>query len=140
MIDSLANFGFDFLFHLLNHRKLRSSHPEVFLRKGVLKKCSKFTAEHPCRSAISIKLLCNGTSKWFITSFESALILIILFKSIGPTCSVKKVYACNFIKKETLAQVFSCVFCDISENTFSNRTPLVAAFCSYYYCISLAFL
>ena len=26
--------------------------------------------------------------------------------------------ACNFIKKETLAQVFSCEFCDISKNTF----------------------
>ena len=26
--------------------------------------------------------------------------------------------ACNFIKKETLAQVFSCEFCKISENTF----------------------
>ena len=37
----------------------RSSRPEVFLRKGVLKICSKFTGEHPCRSAISIKLLCN---------------------------------------------------------------------------------
>ena len=36
----------------------RSSHPHVFLEKGVLKTCSKFT-EHPCRSAISIKLLCN---------------------------------------------------------------------------------
>ena len=35
----------------------RSSHPEVFLRKGVLKICSKFTGEHPCRSVISIKLL-----------------------------------------------------------------------------------
>ena len=31
----------------------RSSHSEVFLRKGVLKICSKFTGEHPCRSAIS---------------------------------------------------------------------------------------
>ena len=31
----------------------------MFLRKGVLKKCSKFTAVHPCRSAISIKLPCN---------------------------------------------------------------------------------
>ena len=31
----------------------------MFLGKGVLKICSKFTAEHPCRSAISIKLLCN---------------------------------------------------------------------------------
>ena len=37
----------------------RSSHPEVFLRKGILKICSKFTGEHPCRSVISIKLLCN---------------------------------------------------------------------------------
>ena len=34
--------------------------------------------------------------------------------------------ACNFIKKETLAQVFSCEFCEISKNTFSYRTPLVA--------------
>ena len=32
---------------------------EVFLGKGVLKICSKFTGEHPRRSAISIKLLCN---------------------------------------------------------------------------------
>ena len=37
----------------------RSSHPEVFLGKGVLKVCSKFTGEHPCRSVISIKLLNN---------------------------------------------------------------------------------
>ena len=37
----------------------RSKRPKVFLRKGVLKICSKFTAEHPCQSAISIKLLCN---------------------------------------------------------------------------------
>ena len=27
--------------------------------KGALKICSKFTGEHPCQSAISIKLLCN---------------------------------------------------------------------------------
>ena len=34
----------------------RSNHPEVFLKKGVLKICSKFTGEHPCRSVISINL------------------------------------------------------------------------------------
>ena len=33
-----------------------SSHPKVFLGKGVLKICSKFTGEHPCRGVISIKL------------------------------------------------------------------------------------
>ena len=40
-------------------RKSRSSHSEVFLRKGVVKTCSKFTGEHPCGSAISIKLQSN---------------------------------------------------------------------------------
>ena len=35
--------------------------------------------------------------------------------------------ACNFIKRPTLAQVFSCEFCEISKNTFSYRTLLVAA-------------
>ena len=30
----------------------KSSHPEVFLGKGVPKICSKFTGEHPCRSVI----------------------------------------------------------------------------------------
>ena len=37
----------------------RSSHPELFSRKGVLKICSKFTGEHSCRNAISIKLESN---------------------------------------------------------------------------------
>ena len=37
----------------------RSSHPEVFLRKGVLKICNKFTGEYQCWSVISIKLLSN---------------------------------------------------------------------------------
>ena len=35
--------------------------------------------------------------------------------------------ACNFIKKETLVQVFFCEFCEIFYNTFSYRTPPVAA-------------
>ena len=35
-------------------------------------------------------------------------------------------HLCNFIKKETLAQVFFCGFCQISKNTFLHRTPLVA--------------
>ena len=29
--------------------------------------------------------------------------------------------ACNFIKKETLAQVFSCEFFEISKNTFFTQ-------------------
>ena len=36
-------------------------------------------------------------------------------------------FTLNFIKKETLAQVFSCKFFKISKNTFSYRTPQMAA-------------
>ena len=36
--------------------------------------------------------------------------------------------AWNFIKKETLTQVYSCEFCEISKSTFSYRTfPWVAS-------------
>ena len=35
--------------------------------------------------------------------------------------------SCNFIKKEALAQVFSCEFCEISRKPFFYRTPLLAA-------------
>ena len=33
--------------------------------------------------------------------------------------------ACNFIKKETLAQVFSCEFCKISKKTFLTEWLLL---------------
>ena len=42
------------------------------------------------------------------------------FKIIKPK-------ACNFIEKESLAQVFSCEFCEISKNTYFYRTPQVTA-------------
>ena len=59
----------------------RSSRPEMFCIKGVLKIFTKFTGKRLCQSL--------------------------------------------FIKKETLAQVFSCEFCEIFWSTFFNRTPLV---------------
>ena len=34
------------------------------------------------------------------------------------------------MKKETLVQVFSCEFCEISKNSFCYRTPVVAALVS----------
>ena len=39
-----------------------------------------------------------------------------------------QVEVCNFIKKETLEQVFPCEFCKISKNTFFYRTLLVDCF------------
>ena len=38
---------------------IRSSRPEVLLVKSILKIYNKFTGEHPCRSMISVNLLCN---------------------------------------------------------------------------------
>ena len=79
------------------------------------------------------------------------ILLLLWLKAVTNRCSVKKVFlevlqnskentcarssfliklqalACNFIKKETLTQVFSCEFCEISKNTFSYRTPPLAA-------------
>ena len=34
-------------------------------------------------------------------------------------------WACNFIKKESLAQVLSCEFCEISKNTFYTEHRLL---------------
>ena len=49
------------LYSLHKKRIHKSSHPEVFLGKGVLKICGIFTGTgvHPCRIAISIKLQSN---------------------------------------------------------------------------------
>ena len=48
-------------------------------------------------------------------------------KNSRQTLANHKPEACNFIKKETLAQVFSCEFCEIYKSTFYYRTTLVAA-------------
>ena len=50
----------------------RSSRPEVFLRKGDLKICSKFRGEHPCRSVISINILL--TVVYILTQIQLNLI------------------------------------------------------------------
>ena len=37
--------------------------------------------------------------------------------------------ACNFIKKETMAQVLYCEFCEISKNTFMLQNTFGGCFC-----------
>ena len=80
----------DVEFHFL----FRSSRPDVFCEKGVLRNFAKFTGKHQCQSLV--------------------------FNKVAGT-------ACNFTKKEILAQVFSSEFCEISKNTLFCRTPLVAS-------------
>ena len=58
----------------------------------------------------------------------------VFFRSSRPEVFCKKrcswkeqAETCNFILKETLAQVLSCEFCEISEKTFFHRTPVAAS-------------
>ena len=78
---------------------------------------------------LKVKVTNNGLRVWFLSSVR---------KQSPRSFSVKKVFleiskklhentCANFIKKETLAQVFFCEFCEISWSTFSHRTPVVAA-------------
>ena len=71
----------------------RSSHPEVFLVKGVLKICSKFTGEHPCRSVISIKLFCKHTKTSFSIHFlqNSSRWLLSDDEEESIECKVKRI-------------------------------------------------
>ena len=66
--------------------------------------------------------------------------------AVAQRCSVKRFFleisqnlatgfrsqTCNFIKIETLAQLLFCGFCEIFKNTFSYKTPLVAASAEVY--------
>ena len=72
--------------------RYRSSCPELFLEKGVLKICRKFTGEHPCRRVISIELLCfaehiflrtplNG-KKYFLKNFELYILINLIKRSV----------------------------------------------------------
>ena len=70
---------------------LRSSPRRCSLRKGVLRNFAKFRGKHLCQSLFFNKI-------------------------IGLMPQV-----CNFIQKETMAQVFSCKFCEISKNTFFTK-------------------
>ena len=73
--------------------------------------------------------------KTYIQEEEESIKLIT--EAVSQRCSIKKVFleisqncrpqVCNIIKEETLAQVFSCEFGEISKNTLFYRTPLVAA-------------
>ena len=91
--------GFNYVIFMLCFCCDRSSRPDVFCKKGVLRDFTKFTGKHLSQSFFFNKVA-------------------------GLSCRPK---ACNFIKKETLAEVFSCEFYEISKNTFFYRTPLVAA-------------
>ena len=60
-----------------------------------------------------------GVNKNFAKSAGKYLCQNVFFNKVAD--------ACKIIEKETLAQTFSCQFCEILKNTFLKRTLLVAA-------------
>ena len=70
----------------------------------------------------SPEVLCKkGVLKDFLKFTGKHLCLTLFFNKVAGLI----VY--NFVEKETLAQVFSWEFYEISKNTFFYRTPSVAA-------------
>ena len=67
----------------------------------------------------------NRSSRWRCSVKEGVLGNFAKFtgKHLCQRLFFKKVagQACNFIKKDSLAQVFSCDFCEISKNTFFTK-------------------
>ena len=75
----------------------RSSHPELFLEKGVLKIYCKCTGEHPCRSVISIKLLFNSCFK-LRYSLKILNVLVSSYRSSRPEVFYKLGSLKSFVK------------------------------------------
>ena len=92
---------------LLNYR---SSHPEVFLRKGVLEICSKFTGEHPCRGGISITL--NGN-----------FIEITLRHGCSPV-NLQHIFRTTFLKNTS-----GRLFLYAGDNTLKSKRELATDLC-----------
>ena len=70
--------------------------------------------------------------------FCKQVFLEILQNAQENNCARASFLACNFIKKDTLTQVFSCEFYEFFQNTFFHRTPLVAASKKCYYSFQIA--
>ena len=64
----------------------------------------------------------------FINYLTQMAPLFFFSEAVAQRCSVKKVFLKIWQNsQETLAQVSSCEFCKIFKNTFSYRTPPMAA-------------
>ena len=89
----------------------------MFCKIGVLKNFTKFRGKRLC-----FFLSCRPCSISIPPENVKKLKVFWCFASV-----YKWNKACSFIKKEALAQVFYCEFCEIFKNTYFFRTPLVAS-------------
>ena len=93
----------------------------MFLEKGVLKKCSKFTRGHPCRSAISIKFLENFV-EMALRHGCSPVNLLHIFRTLFPKNTFERLLLMS------LNAYCHSVHADMNENdqdqpTINSRKP-----------------
>ena len=116
------------MFHFLDNSAFRekTDNCENFKRKRLNKGNFFFRNSKVCnRMASSKKQERTEAVAWRFS--VKKVFLEILQNSQESNCArVLLPLACNFINKETLAQVFSNEFCEISKNTFYYRTHRVA--------------
>ena len=102
---------------------IRSSRPEVFLVKGVLKICNKFTGEHPCRSVISIKLLCNFTEIALRHGCSPVNLLHIFRTSFPKNTSVWLFLHISY--KKTFSLSIICIMCGTRDEKIFKKEELI---------------
>ena len=116
----------------------RSSRPNLFCKKGVPKKFAEFTGKY-LSEPLFLKScsLRPQTMLWRLLRSSDPEVFCKkgVFKNfakfIGKHLPQSLLMTCNFIKKATLAQVFSCEFCKILPEHF--LTEHLQATVSYFY-------
>ena len=134
----LQNMSGGCLCHLFNFFSFSGNVKKFFFAPKWIRNASTLWLENwaECRN----KLYLSHTTK-----------VLAELETVAQRCSVKKVFleisqnlqentcasisfliklqvsTCNFVKKETLSQVFFCEFCEIFENTLSYRMSPVDA-------------
>ena len=66
-----------------------AARPKVFLRKGVLKICIKFTGEHPFRHGCSSENLPHISGTSFYKNNYGGLLLFFEISQLSGTCIIK---------------------------------------------------
>ena len=109
----------EFNLHLVHIHKesCRSSRPEVFLRKGVLKICHKFTGKHPCKATFLKSHFDMGVFLYICCIFSEHLFLRTPLDGCFlkfPTACLTTVTICSFLthsyKQERVKNTLSLNF------------------------------
>ena len=116
------------LTHSFRSSTLRSSRPEVFQQKGVLKICRKFTGDHPCQTVILIKLLSNllkSHSAWVFSCKFAAYFQNTLFSEYLWTAAsvLWKVFLTrsfrHFFKRKSMTLIKGLARANLPKDIFS---------------------